>query len=89
MMDVPDPNLRVFEGRKFYLLSGIDTHGLSTALDLIELADEPFSYALAYLSDERELVIDDHSWTGMHAPLPLEARVWFEKVARNALIAQQ
>ena len=75
MMVDSDPDLRVFEGRKFYLLSGIDTHGLSTALDLIELAEEPFSYTLAYLRDERELVIDDHSWTSMHAPLPLEARV--------------
>ena len=88
MINSLDPNLQVFDGRTFYFIGSRNFDERSTPLELWEWYADPFSYALAYL-DEGKLVIDDHSWTGGHAPLPLEARVWFEEVARNALIAQQ
>ena len=71
-MDSLDPNLQVFDGRTFHLADVRGFDGQSTGLELCEFYAEPFSYALAYL-DEGKFVIDDHSWTGVHAPLPLEA----------------
>ena len=86
MMDSLDPNLQVFDGRTFYFIGSWSFDEQSTPLELWELYADPGSYAIASLR-EGKIVIDDELTYG--PPLPLEAQVWFEKVARNALIAQQ
>ena len=87
-MDPLDPNLRVFDERTFYLIEGKGFDGQSIALELWEFYAEPFSYTFVSIQ-EGKLVIDDYSWTGAHAPLPLEARVWLESVARDLLVAEK
>ena len=87
-MAVSFEETRVFEGRTFYAMECKGFDGETNGLELYEYYAEPFSYALAYLY-EGKLVIDDHSWTGAHASIPLEGRVWFEEIAGNLLGVKQ